>query len=437
MHYLRIPLFAVAAVLATTLATGASAQSIGGPGGTCFAFSGAGGTVRCRVVANGSLTTSNVLYVTLTSPITAAAQCNGRTGAGYSTQGSSATVPPPVGGTGCEFMTTSGTVSSGSSVGDIVFNLPSAGQGAALQFTTELCAEPTCTMPPGTVTTASATIRTGAGYAFDCGYNGYGSPSYGYGSPTFGYGGGYGQQCQNQGGQCQFGPLTPSYNPLTPNYNYGNQSCFSGAYPCTGQACGGYGYTLCNGVEIPNSGFCTTSNGFTTCPNGQQVPVGALCTSVTGSAVTYPAGWNLIGGPPGAIPTSSTVLYYLPPGSNGYQTLPAGTAMQPGVGYWAYFPSATTTTLPSGGNGSVTVTLPAGQFITIGNPSDGPATVSGPAGLVVLVANPGAGGYTQTTQLAAGQGGWAALPSGGTITITGSGGGYGPFSPPPPPPPLP
>jgi len=452
MHYLsrlRLPVLALAAILATMVSANASAQTIGGPSGTCgtFGFNGGSGSVTCRVDATSSLTaqpTMNTLFVGFV-PSTASTQCNGRTRSGYSVQGSTSTVPI----VGCAFEVTSGTVPGGGSVGDIILNLSGAGAGTSLSFQTEVCADPNCNTVISGLQTVSATVSTGGnGYFGNGNYcngfgNGYGSNGYG----DNGYGGPGRFGCGQQGYGCQNG----QYMPGQPCYGYGG-------YLCAGQYCPGAGYTLCNGVEIPAGtycspsttytycngvqvpagSYCNTTSGYTTCPDGQQVPVGSLCTSVTGSAVSYPAGWNLVGGPPGTVISGTTAaLYYLPPGSSSYQTLPAGTAMQPGVGYWAYFAAGMTATLPTGSNGTVTVNLPPGQFITIGNPSNGTATVSGPAGLVVLVYSPSTGGYTQTTQLQPGQGAWAALPGGGTITITGSGGAYGPLTPPPPPPPLP
>jgi len=144
--------------------------------------------------------------------------------------------------------------------------------------------------------------------------------------------------------------------------------------------------------------------------------------------VTYPAGWNIVAGPSGTtISGSSAPLFAFPPGAGSYQTLPPGSSLQAGSGYWAYFTTSTSTTLASGGSGTSTVYLAPGQFTLIGNPGDGPATVSG-ANVVVLTYSPTTGSYQQTNQLAAGQGGWVMSTTGGQVTITSSQG-----LPPPPP----
>lgn len=303
MHYLsrlRLPMLALAAILATMVRANASAQTIGGPGGTCRSFGG-GGSVTCSVDATSSLT-NYPLFVWLTSPATAPSQCNGRTRSGYSTTGSVATVVSLGSVSGCEFVATTGTAPAGSSVGDIVFSGVTA---TTLDFGTALCLDPSCSATPPVVP-ATATVSTGGnGYFGNGNYcNGYGSNGYGSGYGNS-YGSGYGSNgyggpgrfgCGQQGYGCQYGQYTPG------------QPCYGGGYSCTGQYCPGSGYTLCNGVEIPAGSYCSpstpytycngvqvpagsycnTTNGYTTCPDGQQVPAGSLCTSVTGSAVSYP-----------------------------------------------------------------------------------------------------------------------------------------------------
>jgi hypothetical protein len=246
------------------------------------------------------------------------------------------------------------------------------------------------------------------------------------------------------------------------------------------QSASAQGYQLCNGAYIPNYQTCYSngygngygnnySNSYTTCSNGQIVYAPQTCSSTSyqnsypycsppyvsgnssccfngysgnssyygnqsqfcppNSPATYPAGWNIVSGPSGTTLTGSTgPLYTFSAGSAAYQTLPQGTPLQTGVGYWAYFPSGGSANFGPASSSSTTVQLPPGQFVMIGNPGAGTATVSG-ANAVVLTYSPTSNGYTQTTQLAPGQGAWAASPTGGTLTITSS-------APPPPPPPL-
>jgi len=65
---------------------------------------------------------------------------------------------------------------------------------------------------------------------------------------------------------------------------------------------------------------------------------------------------------------------------------------------------------------TVSVQLPPGQFVLIGNPGNTNATVTG-AG-TVLVFNPTTSAYTAASTLAPGTGAWAESDAGGQITIT-------------------
>jgi hypothetical protein len=193
------------------------------------------------------------------------------------------------------------------------------------------------------------------------------------------------------------------------------------------------GYTTCpSGVYVPPGGYCC-SNGSgvsvvypgqacpTPSPTYCPVPYGVepYCQSA-GSTVTYPAGWNIVGGPAGTTETGSAgPLYGFPPGSVSYQTLPQGSPLQAGTGYWAYFSTGATVALAAGGSGTSTINLPPGQFTLIGNPGIGTATVSG-ANAALFVWSPTTGSYEETNQLAAGQGAWAISMTGGPLTITSS-----------------
>lgn len=267
--------------------------------------------------------------------------------------------------------------------------------------------------------------------------------------------------CWAQGTAVIYGEACPAPPPQasTPAYT----SCPDGSYVPPGQACPyNPGYTSCpNGNYSPVGQSCpypysTGYTGYTTCPNGNYVPSWQSCPSVTSgycygpygsqpyctsvaatvATVTYPAGWNIVAGPSGTtISGSPAPLFAFPPGASSYQTLPAGSSLQAGSGYWAYFTTSTSTTLAFGGSGTSTVYLAPGQFTLIGNPGDGAATVSG-ANVVVFTYSPTTGSYQQTNQLAAGQGGWAMSTTGGQVTITSSAGlpgGYPPGPPPPPP----
>jgi hypothetical protein len=109
-------------------------------------------------------------------------------------------------------------------------------------------------------------------------------------------------------------------------------------------------------------------------------------------------------------------LYTLQPGDASYETLAAGAALKPGAGYLAFFPSSTTATLPVVTAASVTVQLPPGQFVLIGNPGDTAATVTGAD--TVLTFSASSNSYSQATTLPPGQGAWVMSNNGGQVTIT-------------------
>jgi len=257
-------------------------------------------------------------------------------------------------------------------------------------------------------------------------------------------------------GQYCNGTYIPSgqYCPATTGYYPGSQYC-NGTYIPSGQYCppttGSYPGEYCNGTYIPNGQYCPPSrtsyypgsqycNGTYIsngqyCPstthyypgsqycNGTYIPSGQYCPSTTGSypssgglTVTYSAGWNIVAGPTGTTLTGTFgPLYTMQNGSNAYQTLPAGTPLQAGAGYWAYFNAPTTMSLALASYGTVSVPLPPGQYVLIGNPGSTSATVTGASS--VLTYTPGASGYTQASQLAPGQGAWAVSLAGGTATI--------------------
>jgi hypothetical protein len=95
----------------------------------------------------------------------------------------------------------------------------------------------------------------------------------------------------------------------------------------------------------------------------------------------------------------------------------AGTGLQPGEGYWAYFAGPTTASLPASGPQIYSVFLPAGQWVMIGNPGSTAADVSGADG--VFVFDPVGNGYVTATTLGPGQGAWAVSMTGGAVTVTG------------------
>jgi PKD repeat protein len=153
---------------------------------------------------------------------------------------------------------------------------------------------------------------------------------------------------------------------------------------------------------------------------------GAGSTTITISAaappgvpVTYQPGWNIVAGPSGTVVTgNSGPLYTFQAGNTQYQILSSGTPLVAGQGYWAYFTTATTSSLPIVTPQVATVSIPAGQFVMIGNPTDTTVTISGPADAVDTW-DPVANTYrTGVTTLNPGQGAWVFSYSGGTLTLT-------------------
>lgn len=140
-------------------------------------------------------------------------------------------------------------------------------------------------------------------------------------------------------------------------------------------------------------------------------------TAPTAGTIIYPAGWDLVSGPPGTdFSAAQGLLYTIQPGDSRYQSTSPGGGTKSGWGYWALFASDTAVRLPAGSTTPATVTAPAGQFFMIGNPSGSrPATVTGAD--AVLTYDP-IQGYQQATTLPPGRGAWVFSANGGTIRVT-------------------
>ena len=136
----------------------------------------------------------------------------------------------------------------------------------------------------------------------------------------------------------------------------------------------------------------------------------------SGSAVIYPAGWNLIAAPPGSdLSGALPPLFTLQSGDATYENIdPSQTAEA--AGYWAYFPVDTTVALAAGDASPYTVQPPAGQYVMLGNPSGTVAAQISGADLVYRY-DP-VNGYQRATTLLPGQGAWVESGVGGPITIT-------------------
>jgi hypothetical protein len=253
----------------------------------------------------------------------------------------------------------------------------------------------------------------------------------------------YGQSCNgsNYVSNAQCTTAYGSYcNGITNSSVYGTNCSTETAYTCNGVsynspvACSTTASTYtCNGVGYSYNVSCPTN--YTDCAGGAQVVTGQQCPAITvastypvattpsyaftqqGFSVSYAPGWNIVAGPTGSTITGNVGPFYsFRPGDTSYEVAPAGSALTAGVGAWAYFTARTTTTIGMANPGNMSVQLPPGQYVMIGNSGDTAATVSGADS--VLVYNPSTGGYSQTTQLAAGQGAWAVSVNGAMATLT-------------------
>ena len=144
-------------------------------------------------------------------------------------------------------------------------------------------------------------------------------------------------------------------------------------------------------------------------------------TATPGCAtVTYAAGWNLAGGPDSTLLAgASGSLFTFQARDTNYESLSVFAGLSAGTGYWVFFFSPTTVTLPCVTSTTLLVTLPANHFIMVGDPFDRPATVSGAQ--MVDTFNPATNSYTSATgtvTLQPGQGAWVFSSTGGTLTIT-------------------
>jgi hypothetical protein len=100
--------------------------------------------------------------------------------------------------------------------------------------------------------------------------------------------------------------------------------------------------------------------------------------SALGASVAYQPGWNLVAVPAGSsLNGSQGSLYTLQAGDNRYEEFDAGTPLQAGVGYWAYFGQPTTVSLSQSALQSVSLNLPAGQWVLSGNSGSTATQVTG------------------------------------------------------------
>jgi hypothetical protein len=151
----------------------------------------------------------------------------------------------------------------------------------------------------------------------------------------------------------------------------------------------------------------------------------ALTSALPHVTVTYQRGWNLVGGPAGTeISGAVGPLYTEQAGDTGYEPVPATMSLQPGLGYWAYFASATSVSLPPAGTDDVTVTLPPHQWVMVGNPFLFAAALLSTSGANATVESydPSSGRYSVLTpvpccEIRPGEGAWVYSATGGPLRI--------------------
>jgi hypothetical protein len=154
------------------------------------------------------------------------------------------------------------------------------------------------------------------------------------------------------------------------------------------------------------------------------------------SAPTFPAGWNLVGGPAGTrLQGASATLYTRQFRDAAYENVSAPSGLTGGLGYWAYFPSGGSATLPDGGPCVVAVPIGAGEWVMVGNPwPTGTTTVRGAER--VYTYNP-ASGYSVGVTLRPGWGAWAYSSVATTVALVVDGCPSASNTPPSPPVPPP
>ena len=212
------------------------------------------------------------------------------------------------------------------------------------------------------------------------------------------------------------------------------QAVTFGANATTSSPCGtisSYSYNFGDGTAPLSSSLSNQSHTYavpgtytvtltvTDCAGGIGTASSAITIgqAVSGNSVSYGIGWNIVAGPPNMTVTGSTLpLYTYQINDTAYEMVNSQTGLRPGFGYWAYFPVATSVTVPTTSPSTVSVPLGAGQWTMVGNPGSGVATVTG---VDILYTYTAATGYVAATSLNPGQGGWAFSNAGGSATITG------------------
>lgn len=146
----------------------------------------------------------------------------------------------------------------------------------------------------------------------------------------------------------------------------------------------------------------------------------ATATPTPGAAVTYSAGWNLVGGPSGATLTGAVLpLYAFQAADSVYEVINSNVLVAP-QGYWAYFSSPATVSIPAANGPPPAISVPANHFIQVGNPVSRTVTLSA-AGAFFFTFNTASNSYalaSGTVTLGVGQGVWVFSTTATTLTVS-------------------
>jgi PKD repeat protein len=185
-----------------------------------------------------------------------------------------------------------------------------------------------------------------------------------------------------------------------------------------GDGASGSGSTVTHAYAAPGTYLATVTVSGAPGVAADTVLVAIGAAAPTGPAVSYAAGWNLVGGPAGAtFPQANGPLYTFQAGNTAYQSIPNTQGIIGGNGYWAYFSGQTSVSFNGDSTSPVTVQAPANQYIMVGNPSvTGPATVTGAD--VVYIYDAVASAYATSPTIPPGAGAWVLRGTAGGITIT-------------------
>lgn len=158
-----------------------------------------------------------------------------------------------------------------------------------------------------------------------------------------------------------------------------------------------------------------------TSPAATPTPTPTATVKPGGPAITYPAGYNLVGGPSGTVEQGAIFsLLTQQAGDSKYEVSTPATPLQAPRAYWAFFPTTTTVNLPLVTAQATLVTLPADQFIMVGNPLDVPVTATGAD--IIDTFNASTQNYTTVTAgpvtIPPGQGAWVFSFNGSPLTLT-------------------